>query len=103
MTSIQASMGAGAPGASEPIVTIEHGERRITILGTAHVSRASAEKVRELVKVGDIVTFNTPATSLMNDRFACKTMDDRACVGILLLTSMLILTAAAARKGQAAR
>jgi len=45
-----------------------------------------ADKVRELVKVGDIVTFNTPATSLMNDRFACKTMDDRACVGILLLT-----------------
>ncbi|MBQ8536743.1 MAG: M20/M25/M40 family metallo-hydrolase [Clostridia bacterium] len=45
-----------------------------------------AEKVRELVKIGDIVTFNTPATALMNDRFACKTMDDRACVGILLET-----------------
>ena len=45
-----------------------------------------AEKVRELVRVGDLITFNTPATSLMNDRFACKTMDDRACVGILLET-----------------
>lgn len=43
------------------------------------------EKVREKVRIGDIVTFNTPATSLLNDRFACKTMDDRACVGILLL------------------
>ena len=45
-----------------------------------------AEKVRELVRVGDLITFNTPATALMNDRFACKTMDDRACVGILLET-----------------
>jgi len=45
-----------------------------------------AEKVRELVRVGDLITFNTPATSLMNERFACKSMDDRACIGILLET-----------------
>ena len=43
-----------------------------------------AEKVKELVRVGDLVTFNNPATLLMNHRFASKTMDDRACVTILL-------------------
>ncbi len=43
-----------------------------------------AEKVKELVRVGDLVTFNTPATALLNDQFASKTMDDRACVTILL-------------------
>ena len=43
------------------------------------------EKVRELVQIGDLITFNAPSTSLKNNRFACKTMDDRACVGIMLL------------------
>ncbi len=45
------------------------------------------DKVRELVSVGDLIAFNTPATLLKNERFACKTMDDRACVGILLLAA----------------
>lgn len=42
------------------------------------------DKVRELVRVGDLVTFATPATALLNGQFACKTMDDRACVTVLL-------------------
>ena len=42
------------------------------------------EKVKALVNIGDIITFNTPLTELKNSRIACKTMDDRACVGILL-------------------
>ena len=45
------------------------------------------EKVRELVRVGDPVTFRVPFTQLMNDQIASKTMDDRACVGILLLAA----------------
>ena len=41
-------------GQQEPIATFElGGDRRITILGTAHVSRASADKVRELLASGD--------------------------------------------------
>jgi len=44
-------MAASQP--SEPLISIELGESRITILGTAHVSRASAEKVRELLATGD--------------------------------------------------
>lgn len=43
-----------------------------------------AQKVREMVRIGDIITFFTPLTELKNNRVACKTMDDRACVGILL-------------------
>ncbi len=42
------------------------------------------EKVKALVSIGDMITFATPLTQLKNDRIACKTMDDRACVGILL-------------------
>jgi pheromone shutdown-related protein TraB len=38
---------------SEPLYTLEHGGRRITLLGTAHISRASADKVRELIATGE--------------------------------------------------
>lgn len=43
-----------------------------------------AERVRELVRIGDLVTFNCKSTELLNGQFAAKTMDDRACVGLLL-------------------
>lgn len=43
-----------------------------------------AEEVRELVRIGDLITLNGPATRLLNDRCASKTMDDRACVAVLL-------------------
>ena len=45
------------------------------------------DKVKELVHIGDLVTFNAPLTELMNGQIACKTMDDRACVTILLLAA----------------
>lgn len=45
------------------------------------------DKVKELVHIGDLVTFNTPLTPLMNEQVACKTMDDRACVSMLLLAA----------------
>ncbi len=44
----------------------------------------SAEKVRQQVRVGDLVTFNTPFTELANGQVAAKSLDDRACVAILL-------------------
>ena len=43
-----------------------------------------AQRVRALVRIGDLITLNGPATKLLNDRTASKTMDDRACVGCLL-------------------
>ena len=36
----------------EPIAEIKIGESRITLLGTAHISRSSAEKVKELLDTG---------------------------------------------------
>jgi len=44
----------------------------------------SAEKVREQVRIGDLVTFNTPFTELANNQVAAKSLDDRVCVAILL-------------------
>lgn len=43
-----------------------------------------ADKVRGLVRVGDLVTFQGPGTALMNDQLAAKTMDDRSCVVMML-------------------
>lgn len=45
------------------------------------------DKVKELVRIGDLVTFNVPLTELLNGQVAAKTMDDRACVTILLLAA----------------
>lgn len=44
----------------------------------------SAERVKEMVHIGDLITLNGPATPLLNERCAAKSMDDRACVGCLL-------------------
>lgn len=43
-----------------------------------------ADKVKELVNIGDLITLHGEATKLLNHRVAAKTMDDRACVGCLL-------------------
>jgi len=43
-----------------------------------------AETVRERVHVGDLITLNGETAELMNGRVAGKTMDDRACVGVML-------------------
>lgn len=42
-----------AHDAQEPMITLEHDGIRITLLGTAHVSRASADKVQTLIRNGD--------------------------------------------------
>ncbi|MHC1786900.1 MAG: M20/M25/M40 family metallo-hydrolase [Christensenellales bacterium] len=42
-----------------------------------------ADKVPELVRVGDLVTLEARFTPLQNGRVATKTADDRACVAIL--------------------
>lgn len=45
------------------------------------------DMVRTLVNVGDIITFDCKPVTLSDDLFACKTMDDRACVAMLLRTA----------------
>ena len=44
----------------------------------------SLEEVKAMVHIGDLVALYGPATKLLNDYAASKTMDDRACIGCLL-------------------
>jgi len=50
----------------EPQVELQIGDGRITLLGTAHVSRASAEKVRELLHTGE---YDAVAVELCPSRY----------------------------------
>jgi len=43
-----------------------------------------AERVKQLVRVGDLITLRGETVGLLNERAAGKTMDDRACVGVML-------------------
>lgn len=44
----------------------------------------SAQRVHELVHVGDCIALEAGFTPLLNGRYASKTVDDRGCVAILL-------------------
>mgnify|MGYP002732661364 CR=1 FL=1 len=46
-----------------------------------------AEQVRERVRIGDLITLRGETLPLLNDQAAGKTMDDRACIGMLLLAA----------------
>lgn len=75
----------GTIGALPPHLMSAEDRSRNYALKELHVDVGmSAEKVRELVKIGDLVTFNVPSTTLLNNQFAAKTMDDRSCVVMLL-------------------
>jgi len=50
----------------EPLVTITIGDSSVTLLGTAHVSRASAEKVQELLSSGE---YDAVAVELCPSRY----------------------------------
>ncbi|MCG6861205.1 MAG: TraB/GumN family protein [Chromatiaceae bacterium] len=50
----------------EPIIHIHLGDSQLTLLGTAHVSRASAEKVRELLQDSD---YDAVAVELCPSRY----------------------------------
>ncbi len=52
--------------AEEPMATVMIGGSRITLLGTAHVSRASAEKVKELIEGGE---YDAVAVELCPSRY----------------------------------
>jgi len=51
--------------AFEPTITVHHQDVTITILGTAHVSRASADTVRSMIEHGD---YDAVALELCDDR-----------------------------------
>lgn len=49
-----------------------------------------AERVRQLVSPGTQIALHGPATALLNERFASKTIDDRGGVAVLLRTMELL-------------
>lgn len=50
----------------EPMATVMVGDSRVTLLGTAHVSRTSAEKVKELIGTGE---YDAVAVELCPSRY----------------------------------
>ena len=52
--------------AEEPMATVMVGDSRVTLLGTAHVSRTSAEKVKELIETGE---YDAVAVELCPSRY----------------------------------
>ncbi len=58
---------------ANPLFTVHHGDQSITVLGTAHVSRASADKVRELLASGE---FDAVAVELCSGRHKKMTQPD---------------------------
>ena len=57
-------MNASEP--QEPLIELECNTARLTLLGTAHVSRASADKVAELLEHGD---YDAVAVELCQSRY----------------------------------
>lgn len=55
-----------SPEREEPLVEVALGDSRITLLGTAHVSRVSAEKVKTLLATGD---YDAVAVELCPSRY----------------------------------
>lgn len=60
--------------AEQPLRVVTHGDTRYTILGTAHVSKTSAEEVERLLETGD---YDAVAIELDKGRHAALTDPDR--------------------------
>ena len=58
--------GIHAPGHGEPVIVLEYEDVTITILGTAHVSRTSADTVRRMVSSGE---YDAVALELCENRY----------------------------------
>ena len=50
----------------------------------------AAERVKAIVHPGTPITLYGPATKLENNRLACKTIDDRGCVAMMLRAAELL-------------
>ena len=78
----------GVVGALPPHLTSAQNRERNYTREELFVDLCMApEKVKKLVNIGDLITLQGPAVRLLNHRAASKTMDDRSCVGCLLLAA----------------
>jgi len=77
----------GVIGAKPPHVTTPEQRSQMIPMNELFVDVGlPVEKVRELVQVGDIISYRAPVVDLAGDAVAGRTLDDRAGVMILLET-----------------
>ncbi len=63
---------------------LSQGESEYTDIGKIKLDTMLGEKAKELVSVGDYVTFNNPSIELMGERIMGRSFDDRAAVACLI-------------------
>ncbi len=81
----------GIVGAKAPHLQSEEESKKNYKREDLHIDLGlPAQRVRELVQVGDLVMLEARFTKLQNGRVATKTADDRACVAILLKAMQLL-------------
>lgn len=79
----------GIIGAKPPHLLSEADRAKAVQMTGVHVDLGmSAERVKQLVRVGDMAQLTGPTVELANGRFASKTMDDRAGVAAMLVAAM---------------
>lgn len=75
----------GVIGAKPPHLLTEEDRKHAVKFEDLYVDLGmDAEAVKARVNVGDLVTLHGEATELLNGRVAAKTMDDRACIAVML-------------------
>lgn len=63
---------------------LSNGAEKYDNISDIKVDSLLGEKAKEIISVGDFVTFNTKAVSLLGDRITGKSLDNRAGVACLL-------------------
>ena len=66
MTGYNSDLLMNSPETQEPLIELECNTAQVTLLGTAHVSRVSADKVAELLEQGD---YDAVAVELCSSRY----------------------------------
>lgn len=75
----------GTIGAIPPHLSTPEQKKKNYAMDDLHADVGlTGEEARERIHIGDIVTFQSKPVLLRHGQFACKTMDDRSCVVLLL-------------------
>lgn len=82
----------GVVGAKAPHLLTEEESKKNYLREDLYVDVGlpPADVMRQ-VRVGDLITLAGPTVGLLNDRAAGKTMDDRACIGVMLEAAQQLL------------